>query len=191
MAIALILNGCSSSGKSSIARALQYQSDELWLTFGVDTLISMMPQGKQMDDFFEFIPGKNDRGSVMHVDVGGRGAYLFETLPFLAGLLLDRGYHVIVDDVMLDEKRMSCYGKVLQAHQIYRVGIFCELSVMQQREYLRGNRLEGLANDQVDRVHQVIALYDLQIDTTHRSPFECAKDILSFIKNHPESKAKA
>lgn len=48
MAIALILNGCSSSGKSSIARALQYQSDGLWLTFGVDTLISKLTRAPDL-----------------------------------------------------------------------------------------------------------------------------------------------
>jgi chloramphenicol 3-O phosphotransferase len=40
---AIILNGTSSAGKSSIARCLQEILPGLWLTFGVDTLIQALP----------------------------------------------------------------------------------------------------------------------------------------------------
>lgn len=39
----ILLNGAGSSGKKSIARAIQHLSDEQWLTFGVDTFIEMTP----------------------------------------------------------------------------------------------------------------------------------------------------
>jgi chloramphenicol 3-O phosphotransferase len=39
----LVLNGGSSSGKSSIARALQEILPLTWLTFGVDVLIDALP----------------------------------------------------------------------------------------------------------------------------------------------------
>src|SRR6476659_8372185 len=39
----IMLNGGSSSGKSSIARHLQDVLPDPWLTLGVDTLIHMMP----------------------------------------------------------------------------------------------------------------------------------------------------
>src|ERR1700722_10227052 len=39
----IVLNGGSSSGKSSIARALQEILPDLWLTFGVDVLIEALP----------------------------------------------------------------------------------------------------------------------------------------------------
>ncbi len=41
----IVLNGGSSSGKSSIARALQEILPGLWLTFGVDTFIDALPNG--------------------------------------------------------------------------------------------------------------------------------------------------
>lgn len=37
----ILLNGAGSSGKTSIARAIQHLSNEQWLTFGVDTFIEM------------------------------------------------------------------------------------------------------------------------------------------------------
>ena len=39
----ILLNGAGSSGKTSIARSIQYLSNEQWLTFGVDTFIEMTP----------------------------------------------------------------------------------------------------------------------------------------------------
>src|SRR5581483_2469973 len=39
----IVLNGGSSSGKSSLARALQATLPQLWLTFGVDTLMYALP----------------------------------------------------------------------------------------------------------------------------------------------------
>ncbi|WP_394355839.1 phosphotransferase-like protein [Candidatus Trichorickettsia mobilis] len=39
----IFLNGCGSSGKTSIVRSIQHLSNDLWLTFGIDTFISMTP----------------------------------------------------------------------------------------------------------------------------------------------------
>ena len=39
----VVLNGGSSSGKSSITRALQEMLPGIWLTFGVDTFIEALP----------------------------------------------------------------------------------------------------------------------------------------------------
>jgi chloramphenicol 3-O-phosphotransferase len=39
----IVLNGGSSSGKSSIARALQDVLQQVWLTFGTDTLAGALP----------------------------------------------------------------------------------------------------------------------------------------------------
>jgi chloramphenicol 3-O phosphotransferase len=39
----IFLNGCSSSGKTTIAKAIQHLSDEPWLLLGIDTFFHMMP----------------------------------------------------------------------------------------------------------------------------------------------------
>jgi chloramphenicol 3-O phosphotransferase len=41
----LVLNGGSSSGKSSIATCLQQQPEQTWLTLGVDELIRALSHG--------------------------------------------------------------------------------------------------------------------------------------------------
>jgi chloramphenicol 3-O phosphotransferase len=44
MVSVIVLNGGSSSGKSSVARSLQSLLPSPWLTLGVDTLIEAMPR---------------------------------------------------------------------------------------------------------------------------------------------------
>ena len=66
----ILLNGAGSSGKTSIARAIQHLSNEQWLTFGVDTFIEMTPYpspGKDAE-YFAFVPGENNRGPLMRVE---------------------------------------------------------------------------------------------------------------------------
>src|SRR5690606_37269056 len=54
----IVLNGGSSSGKSSIARALQELLPGIWLTFGVDTLIEALPgRGDSMKSGISYHPG--------------------------------------------------------------------------------------------------------------------------------------
>ena len=40
----ILLNGCGSSGKSSIAKSFQHLSEQPWLHVGMDMLIDMMPE---------------------------------------------------------------------------------------------------------------------------------------------------
>ncbi len=46
----IVLNGGSSSGKSSIARCLQRLLGTTWLTLGVDDLVRALPGGDEVDD---------------------------------------------------------------------------------------------------------------------------------------------
>jgi len=52
----IVLNGGSSSGKSTIARRLQSVLPQPWLMFGVDSLIEAMPPSLQASGGIEFTP---------------------------------------------------------------------------------------------------------------------------------------
>ena len=180
----IFLNGCSSSGKTSIARAIQHESPELWLSFGVDTFIDMIPFGRQ-EPYLKFIPGKNDRGPIMHVESGPEGEKLFSVMPQFAEMLAASGNNLIIDEVLFDEEALKAYFQKLKAHTVYYIGVFCDLEVMQEREVLRRDRYAGLSNDQEGRVHQgVLNSYDFKVDTTAISPFEAARLILKYIDDN-------
>lgn len=185
----IFLNGCGSSGKTSIARAIGHESQELWLNFGVDTFIDMIPFGRQQP-YLKFIPGQNDRGPTMHVESGPESVKLFSVMPQFAEMLADRGNNLIIDEVLFDENALKACVHHLKDHTVYYIGVFCDLAVMQEREILRRDRCIGLSNDQIDRVHQgVLNSYDFKVDTTAISPFEAARLILKFADDHPSPKA--
>lgn len=181
----IFLNGCGSSGKTSIAKAIGHESPELWLSFGVDTFIDMIPFGRQ-EPYLKFIPGQNERGPTMHVESRPQSGKLFRVMPQFAEMLADRGNNLIIDEVLFDEEALKAYAQKLKGHTVYYIGIFCDLSVMQEREVLRRDRCIGLSNDQIDRVHQgVLNSYDFKVDTTAISPFEAARRILKFMDDNP------
>lgn len=185
----IFLNGCGSSGKTSIAKAIGHESPDLWLSFGVDTFIDMIPFGR-IDPYLKFIPGQNERGPTMHVESGPEGVKLFSVMPQFAEMLAFKGNNLIIDEVLFDEETLKAYAKHLKDHTVYYVGVFCDLVVMQEREVLRRDRCIGLSNDQIDRVHQgVLNSYDFKADTTATSPFEAARRILKFMDDNPVPKA--
>ncbi|WP_341750894.1 phosphotransferase-like protein [Candidatus Tisiphia endosymbiont of Sialis lutaria] len=155
----IFLNGCGSAGKTSIARSIQHLSKDSWLTFGVDSFINMMPcsyNDKVSSEYFTFVPGSNDRGATMRVESGAKAEQLFGVMPDFANLLASRGNNIIIDEVLFDDSCLKSYIKTLSSYIVYFVGVFCDLSVMQEREILRCDRAIGLSNDQIDRVHASI-----------------------------------
>ncbi len=185
----IFLNGCGSSGKTSIAKAIGHESPELWLSFGVDTFIDMIPFGRQRA-ILKIYSRKNERGPTMHVESGAEGGNLFSVMPQFAEMLATCGNNLIIDEVLFDEEALKAYIQHLKAHTVYYIGVFCDLAIMQEREVLRRDRCIGLSNDQIDRVHQgVLNSYDFKVDTTAISPFEAARLILKFMDDNPVPKA--
>ncbi len=180
----ILLNGAGSSGKTSIARSIQLLSDEQWVTFGVDTFIGMTPYQSPGKDYeyFDFVPGENERGPLMSVQPKPSGDKLFGAMADFAALLASRGNNIIIDEVLFSDQQLKSYVDKLIDHTVYFVGVKCDLAVMQEREYLRRDRAIGLSNDQFERVHKDTYEYDLEVDSSRTPVFEMAKCIIKFIK---------
>lgn len=179
----ILLNGAGSSGKTSIARAIQHLSCEQWLTFGVDTFIEMTPylsSGKDAE-YFSFVPGENNRGPLMSVESKHTGDKLFGVMADVALLLANQSNNLIIDEVLLGDEHLKSYVDKLAEHTTYFIGIKCDLAIMQEREFLRRDRAIGLSNDQFDRVHSGMREYDLTVDTSNLSAFDAAREIIDFI----------
>lgn len=187
MSTILFLNGCGSSGKTTLTRVIQHLSETPWLRVGIDSLIDMAPEKftglgeRAPDGYFSFVRGENPQGETMRVELGPLAPTLFGLAPDLVRLLADQGNDVIVDEVLLDEEAFRPYAQALQGHHLILVCVQCDLLILQQREKDRGDRLIGLANDQFNRVHAGFRPYDLIVDTTHRDAWEVAREILDFV----------
>lgn len=186
----IFLNGCGSSGKTSIAKAIQELSDTPWLLLGLDMFIDIIPEqymafgDKAEQGFFTFTSEQNHNGHAIRVEQSPKGNQFFSLLPPLAKAIDDQGNNLIIDEVLYGDEHLKHYMQALISHTVYFVGVFCDIETLRERELARGDRDIGLANDQIDQVHSGVREYDLKVDTTHTPPIEAAKQILEFANTH-------
>ncbi len=189
MSLIIFLNGCGSAGKTSIAHSLQHLSPNPLLHFSMDMFINMLPPQyiafgeKAHEGYFSFVSTQNENGPIINVESGALGDRVFGMAPTIAKTLADQGNDIIIDEVLFGDSVLKTYVDQLKEHTVYFVGVFCDLKQMQEREILRRDRAIGLANGQINRVHDGIREYDFNVDTTHTSSFELARNILKFTDN--------
>jgi chloramphenicol 3-O phosphotransferase len=167
--VAVVLNGASSAGKSSIAKALQRLSNVPALHASLDTFTDMFD--------WAAIESEPVRGECHRVGV----ANFHATLPILAS----SRFHLVVDHVFEQHAWFEACRDSLKAKRTYFIGVHCPLATLEARERVRGDRRIGLARWQFDRVHQEKP-YALEFDTSNLSPDECATRILSFVSHVPK-----
>jgi len=146
----------------------------------------MIPRSK-LADWFEFVPGKDEEGkeTAHWIPTPHLGQKLYDAAPKIARLLVDQGFNVIVDEVILDDRALKLYADMFEGIPVYFVGVHCSLGTLEEREKLRCDRPLGLARRQIPLVHSSIRHYDIQISTEHKEPADCAKEILDFVGKNP------
>lgn len=166
----IYLNGPSSSGKTTIARALQAALDPPFLHIGIDHVIGMMPAKCNNLVGESDVPGFSwKRGEAgAEIQTGPFGEKMVQTLKALVLTLAGTGHRVIVDDVSFGMHQVDEWRKALRGHTVLWVGINAPLHVLEAREQARGNRMPSSSRAQAARVHDGVA-YDLEFDTSKQS----------------------
>lgn len=178
MATVIILNGVSSAGKSSLARALQQQAQETFLRVAMDDFVSMLPSGREsIEDWFPLVLAEAPERPLPRFETGPRGRRLLEQMRALVGSLAAKGMSVIVDEVC-EAETIRDYRLQAGDARLVLIKIEAPLAVIEQRERERGDRLIGLARDQAGFLHHGIA-YDITVDTSTGTPDELAREVLA------------
>ena len=193
----IILNGTSSSGKSTVARELQALLPDYAIHTGIDHFSGALPRSfyavadeGDVPEFDGLLQLTADNGSrVVGFRLGARAIRLKEGMYRAVRELADAGFDVIVDDVILDERVMQFVSKLF-AGIAYFVAIRCPLEETIRREAARGDRNAGWAEAQYDTVHRYGG-YDLECDTSESSARECAEAIVSIVEETPTPRALA
>lgn len=165
MSLIVILNGASSAGKTSLARAVQNRAAQQFIHVQMDTFIDMLPPrlDNHVDGFvFHRIEGVEPVQT--RVETGQIGRRLLYGMRGAVRALADAGNDVIVDDVWMAEGEQATYAELLIAHDVHYVGVHASLDVLVKREVSRGDRDIGLARWLLPIVHQNTR-YDLELDT--------------------------
>jgi chloramphenicol 3-O phosphotransferase len=169
----LILNGTSSSGKSSIARELRGLLSEPYHHLQLDAFRAMEPQ--------DHWKGWQDQGSDV---VGLKLAALCRAMNAALAEYSRHGQNVVFDTELSNPDAWRYVLEDLSGLPVLMVGVTCSAAVLAKREHDRGDRTIGLAASQFDRVH-IGKEYDLMIDTTVTSAADCAIAVADWLRQSP------
>jgi chloramphenicol 3-O phosphotransferase len=173
----VILNGASSSGKTTIATAFRDQRaavGDFWLLIGIDDFLSKIPTdwksaGPERGPFAaDGIRFEMTRGGPS-VRVGSVGRQVLRAYQAGVAAAAHVGLNVIVDEVIIDRTSWDDWTVALAGLDVVWVGIRCSPEVAEERNRARGDRFAGLARAQTATVHRD-AGYDFEIETTTEPP---------------------
>ena len=172
----VLLHGTSSSGKTTVARAVQALSEDPWLRLGIDAFWTAiderwMEHGPRAGEGFVWLEDAT-------IAPGPVGQRLAAGMRAAIAACARCGNNLLVDDVFIDTGWLDAWRDELAGLEWLLVGIVAPLPVLEERERIRGNRIEGEARAQVNAIHVGID-YDLTLDTASQSPEECAHAILA------------
>ncbi len=161
----ILLNGTSSSGKSSIARAIQKQASVPYIHLEVDMVLRALNWE---------VPSVSEKlGECFQACITN----FHKSLP----ILITPPFYGIIDHVILREDKYKECLDCLNALSFVTVGVHCQLEEVNRRELVRGDRKIGLAASQFEKVHSNRE-YDIEVDTSTMTPEQAAEIILNYIK---------
>lgn len=175
-AMALIfLNGTTSSGKTSIARALQEQLARPYCVTGIDNAFAMLPD-RLHNNREGFFFGRDERDLVC-LKFGPIGLACLKAHHRSVGAMAQSGIDLICDEVVLNDELRRDWLDVLSGVETAFVGVHCSLEQLEHREIKRGDRIIGQARGQFDIVHREMR-YDIEVDSTEKEPELLAREII-------------
>lgn len=183
MAQLILLNGTSSAGKTTLAKALQNQLGGLYLHLSIDHFIFALPNAYLNPPLWSDVFTYHYNGPTLkEIKAGPRGHQLANAMHAAIAATADNGFNVIIDHVLLDQRWLADAVAAFVRHQVMFIGLHCPAEVLDQREQTRGDRTVGQARAQLQAVHQG-KLYDLQVDTAQHSPQECVELIQAHLSS--------
>ncbi|MEV4221605.1 AAA family ATPase [Nonomuraea sp. NPDC049725] len=151
----IMLNGASSSGKTTLARVVRRAMDGPFLYVSSDQLVAagMLPERREPEGPFAWWEVMRPRFS--------KGFH--RCLPALAGA----GNDLIVEHVIEFAAWRRELAELLGGFDVFLVGVHCSLDEIDRRELARGDRRvgEGRSHVEQDGIHG-FGPYDFEVDTT-------------------------
>jgi len=147
----IIINGPSSSGKTTLALALQEQLDIPFIRFSFDLFI----------DHKAFPSEQIKRGKFSWEQMR---PFVFRGLHQCLPALATAGNNIIFDHIIETKAWLFELISLISGLDVFLVGLHCSLAELERREIQRGDRRPGEARQDFETVH-IIPTYDLEIDS--------------------------
>jgi len=170
----IFLNGTSSCGKTTIAKALQEKLAEPYMYVSVDDFFHMYPE-KYLN------PTNQDEAIILAQLIPAVVSGFHRSIASLA----QSGNNILVDHVLQENGWLTECVENWVGLEVLFVGLKCPLEITEQREKERGDRNIGTARYQFERVH-AHGLYDIEVDTSILNVDECVIRILAAVNKKPK-----
>ncbi|MBN9024964.1 MAG: AAA family ATPase [Rhizobiales bacterium] len=152
MAQIIFLHGASSSGKSTIARALQDRIEMPFWHISIDHLrdAGVLPTRRFKSGEFRWADARPAFFEGFH---GSLKAYA------------DAGNNLILEHILDKEDWLEMLARLLAQHDVFFAGVHCPLELLVEREAARGDRPIGSARRDYETIH-VGKTYDIELNST-------------------------
>lgn len=147
----IVINGPSSSGKSTLAKELQRQFEIPFLRYSFDLFLDS-----------QALPMEQIRNGKISWE--SMRPNLFSGLQQCLPILAKAGNNIVFDHIIETKEMLHELLHLTAYMDIYFVGLHCSLEELERREIARGNRGSGDARMDFETVHK-ITTYDLELDS--------------------------
>lgn len=196
MANVILLNGSSSSGKTTLAEKLQQLLPEPYQYIALDQFRDGMPMrvrglnappGTEGARGLNVVPASLNGEPVTEIRFGDFGEAVLAGMRRTVAAFAQQGIPVIVDDLLFKREYLYDYLDVLDLSSSWLIGVRCDLDVVNARESSRIGRFPGTATAHFNLVHEHVFEYDLEVDTTMASPRTVAEAVMERLASPPEA----
>jgi chloramphenicol 3-O phosphotransferase len=189
----IYINGPSSSGKTTLAQALQEAFQDPFLHISLDKIIGMMPnklnnwEGGLAPEGFSWKQAVDKDGHVLQeIQMGPYAKKMVQSLKEIVLTLASMGHNLIIDDVAFGNDEVQAWRVLLKEYKVLWIGLQVPVAYLEQRERERGNRIVGSSRAQYAQVHNNVC-YDLEFDTAKEPLDDIVKAILEeFVKSYEQ-----
>lgn len=186
----ILLNGASSSGKSSVGRELQRILPTAHLFLGIDSFTPMLRPEGHIGMPWTQRTNENagdgeapvrwvfpaDEGQPVVIEFGELGHRLVRGMHRAVAALAAAGNDLIFEHVLLYGEWLDDALAALGDFEVFLVGIRCPVDLMEERERARGTRVVGQGRGHYQTVHAGLC-YDVEVDTAAMNPTDAAAAI--------------
>lgn len=164
----ILLNGASSSGKTTLARRLQTDLEIPFLHFSSDQLVEtgLIPRRRDATGAFAWVEEMRPR--------------FFDGFHRCIPAMASAGNNLIVEHVIEYRQWRDQLGALLSDFDVFFVGVHCDVQELERREEHRGDRQRGETRSHLEehRIHD-FGPYDMSVDTTTSPVDSTAREVIS------------
>jgi len=144
----IFLNGASSSGKSTIAAAMQKELELPFWHYSIDHLFA----AKVLPDLTRFSWAE-------------LRPKFFDGFHRSISELARAGNHLIVEHIVEEADWQARLDRLFDGLDVFYIGVHCPLEELERRELARGDRRIGDARRDFETIHQYCR-YDFEVNST-------------------------